>query len=251
MNVSRVCTAGCAARRGSGTEANLRHHGRHTMTAPLKSFRSDHGRCRARRARLRHRHRPRRAAIAGCPCRRLAARRPHRCCHPTAMSPNIGLRKPKPRWRTPALPRREYIVDEGEGSKTYAGLEQVSEALIAARIERKRPGDSTWRRRGRRSRRLCGRDPAPRRRSTRTVLTLNCGGKTFRSRRMTGSFAARQKSTSRVISRLVDRRKHRGAGSRPAKPARSPTTPPPSAITRSLRSILAAISASLTCSRPA
>ena len=28
------------------------------------------------------------------------------------------------------------IVDEGEGSKTYAGLEQVSEALIAAKIER-------------------------------------------------------------------------------------------------------------------
>ncbi|MDO9058818.1 MAG: 3-dehydroquinate synthase [Bradyrhizobium sp.] len=28
------------------------------------------------------------------------------------------------------------IVDEGEGSKTYAGLAQVSEALIAARIER-------------------------------------------------------------------------------------------------------------------
>ncbi len=28
------------------------------------------------------------------------------------------------------------IVDEGEGSKTYAGLQQVSEALIAAKIER-------------------------------------------------------------------------------------------------------------------
>jgi len=28
------------------------------------------------------------------------------------------------------------VVDEGEGSKTYAGLERVSEALIAARIER-------------------------------------------------------------------------------------------------------------------
>src|ERR1700712_6019940 len=28
------------------------------------------------------------------------------------------------------------IVGEGEGSKTYAGLEQVSEALLAARIER-------------------------------------------------------------------------------------------------------------------
>ena len=30
----------------------------------------------------------------------------------------------------------KIIVDEGEGSKSYAGLEQVSEALIAARIER-------------------------------------------------------------------------------------------------------------------
>src|ERR1700726_350172 len=28
------------------------------------------------------------------------------------------------------------VVEEGEGSKTYAGLEQVSEALIAAKIER-------------------------------------------------------------------------------------------------------------------
>src|SRR3984893_19110503 len=28
------------------------------------------------------------------------------------------------------------IVDEGEGSKTYSGLEQVAEALIAAKIER-------------------------------------------------------------------------------------------------------------------
>ncbi len=30
----------------------------------------------------------------------------------------------------------QIIVDEGEGSKTYAGLEQVSEALISAKIER-------------------------------------------------------------------------------------------------------------------
>jgi len=28
------------------------------------------------------------------------------------------------------------IVDVGEGSKTYAGLEQVSEALLSAKIER-------------------------------------------------------------------------------------------------------------------
>src|SRR5207248_10732983 len=34
------------------------------------------------------------------------------------------------------IPASHIIVAEGEGSKTYAGLEQVSEALIKARIER-------------------------------------------------------------------------------------------------------------------
>ena len=34
------------------------------------------------------------------------------------------------------IPAATIVVDEGEGSKTYAGLQQVSEALIAARIER-------------------------------------------------------------------------------------------------------------------
>lgn len=34
------------------------------------------------------------------------------------------------------VPASHVVVDEGEGSKTYAGLEKVSEALIAARIER-------------------------------------------------------------------------------------------------------------------
>ena len=34
------------------------------------------------------------------------------------------------------IPTSRVIVAEGEGSKTYAGLEKVSEALIAARIER-------------------------------------------------------------------------------------------------------------------
>jgi 3-dehydroquinate synthase len=34
------------------------------------------------------------------------------------------------------VPSSRVIVDEGEGSKTYHGLEKVSEALIAARIER-------------------------------------------------------------------------------------------------------------------
>jgi 3-dehydroquinate synthase len=34
------------------------------------------------------------------------------------------------------IPSSRVIVDEGEGSKTYHGLEQVSEALVAAKIER-------------------------------------------------------------------------------------------------------------------
>ena len=34
------------------------------------------------------------------------------------------------------IPTSRIIVEEGEGSKTYAGLEKVCEALIAARIER-------------------------------------------------------------------------------------------------------------------
>jgi 3-dehydroquinate synthase len=34
------------------------------------------------------------------------------------------------------IPTSRVIVDEGEGSKTYGGLEKVSEALVAAKIER-------------------------------------------------------------------------------------------------------------------
>src|SRR3981081_1710324 len=34
------------------------------------------------------------------------------------------------------IPTSRVIVEEGEGSKTYAGLEKVSEAVIAARVER-------------------------------------------------------------------------------------------------------------------
>ena len=34
------------------------------------------------------------------------------------------------------IPSSTIVVEEGEGSKTYAGLEKVSEALIAAKIER-------------------------------------------------------------------------------------------------------------------
>src|ERR1700752_146190 len=37
------------------------------------------------------------------------------------------------------IPPSSIVVEEGEGSKSYAGLEKVSEALIAARIERNDP----------------------------------------------------------------------------------------------------------------
>src|SRR5216684_2684762 len=56
------------------------------------------------------------------------------CCHRWApVSPHCG-----PARAPPSLPTAtsRIIVDGGEGSKTYAGLEQVGEALIAAKIER-------------------------------------------------------------------------------------------------------------------
>ena len=65
-------------------------------------------------------------------CGRACARR----SLPTAPWPSTGWSKRKARWRKPAFRLREIIVAEGEGSKTYAGLEKVSEALIAAKIER-------------------------------------------------------------------------------------------------------------------
>ena len=46
------------------------------------------------------------------------------------------LEQTEARWRRPASRPRASSSTEGEGSKTYAGLEKVSEALIAAKIER-------------------------------------------------------------------------------------------------------------------
>ena len=81
------------------------------------------------------------SSAAAC-CSRWARASPRcgRACarpsSPTAPWPNTGWSKPKRRWRTPASPSSRIIVEEGEGSKTYAGLEKVCEALIAAKIER-------------------------------------------------------------------------------------------------------------------
>src|ERR1700730_5871862 len=46
------------------------------------------------------------------------------------------LEKTEALWSEGGIATPRIIVDEGEGSKTYAGLEQVSEALISAKIER-------------------------------------------------------------------------------------------------------------------
>jgi 3-dehydroquinate synthase len=46
------------------------------------------------------------------------------------------LEKTEASLASAGIPSSRVIVDEGEGSKTYDGLERVSEALIAARIER-------------------------------------------------------------------------------------------------------------------
>jgi 3-dehydroquinate synthase len=46
------------------------------------------------------------------------------------------LEKTEASLASAGIPSSRVIVDEGEGSKTYDGLERVSEALIAAKIER-------------------------------------------------------------------------------------------------------------------
>src|SRR5207253_11293129 len=47
-----------------------------------------------------------------------------------------GLEQTQASLVAAGIPTSHVVVDEGEGSKTDAGLEKVSEALIAAKIER-------------------------------------------------------------------------------------------------------------------
>ena len=55
---------------------------------------------------------------------------------PTAPWPSTGWSRPRRSLAEAGIPTSRIIVEEGEVSKTYAGLEKVSEALIAAKIER-------------------------------------------------------------------------------------------------------------------
>src|SRR5712675_234474 len=122
-------------RRGSGTEANLRHHGRHTMTAPLKH--SD-----PITVDVALGERAYDIVIGRDVLQSLGAR--VAALRPGARTAVVTDRNVAKHWleKTEAsladagIATSRIIVDQGEGSKTYAGLEQVSEALIAARIER-------------------------------------------------------------------------------------------------------------------
>src|SRR5229473_3066399 len=91
-------------------ERNTRPNGRHMMTAPLKHSE------------------PITVGVA------LGQR-----AYDIVIDRNVAkhwLEKTEASLSQAGIAASRIIVDEGEGSKTYAGLEQVSEALISARIER-------------------------------------------------------------------------------------------------------------------
>src|SRR6266702_4201535 len=122
-------------RRGLGTEANIRHHGRHTMTAPLKH--SDPITVDVALGERAYDIVIGRDVLQSLGARVAALRPGARTAVVTDR--NVArhwLEKTEASLSDAGIATSRIIVDEGEGSKTYAGLEQVSEALIAARIER-------------------------------------------------------------------------------------------------------------------
>src|SRR6266705_5442025 len=122
-------------RRGLGTEANIRHHGRHTMTAPLKH--SDPITVDVALGERAYDIVIGRDVLQSLGARVAALRPGARTAVVTDR--NVArhwLEKTEASLSDAGIATSRIIIDEGEGSKTYAGLEQVSEALIAARIER-------------------------------------------------------------------------------------------------------------------
>src|SRR5512142_3294941 len=70
--------------------------------------------------------------------RRVAALRPGARCA-IVTDRNVAshwLKKTEASLADSGIANSQVIVDGGEGSKTYAGLQQVSEALLAAKVER-------------------------------------------------------------------------------------------------------------------
>ena len=117
------------------------------------------------------------------------------------------------------------VVGEGEGSKTYAGLETGQRGADRREDRAQRSGRRARRRRGRRSRRLCGGDPAPRRRF-RAGADLAAGAGRFLGRRQDRhQLAARQESARRVPPAGAGGGRHCGARHAVAARSSAPATP--------------------------
>src|SRR6476661_5763967 len=118
-------------RRGLGTEANIRHHGRHTMTAPLKHSDSV-------TVDVALGERAYDIVIGRDVLQSLGARVAG--LRPGARTAIVTDRTVAKHWldktesslASAGIATSRIIVGEGEGSKSYAGLEKVSEALISA-----------------------------------------------------------------------------------------------------------------------
>src|ERR1700716_4663187 len=122
-------------RRGLCHEGNIRHHGRHTMTAPLK-----HSEPITVDVALGERAYD--IVIGRDVLQSLGAR--VAALRPGARTAIVTDRTVAKHWleKTEAslseagIASSRIIVDEGAGSKSYAGLEQDNHAVISAKIER-------------------------------------------------------------------------------------------------------------------
>src|SRR6266851_191544 len=138
-NRRRMCrgVAPLAVRRrhGPGYAGNIRPHGRHPMTAPLKH--SEPVTVDVALGERAYEIVIGRDVLPSLGARVAALRPGARTTIVTDR--NVArhwLEKTEASLSEAGIASSRIIVDEGEGSKSYAGLEQVSEALIAARIER-------------------------------------------------------------------------------------------------------------------
>src|ERR1700738_288844 len=129
------CPARPAARRGCRGRTALEQNGRDTMTAPLKN--SDPITVDVALGERSY------DIVIGRDVLRSLGRRVA-ALRPGVRSAIVTDREVAKHWlektedslSEAGIATSRIIVDEGEGSKSYAGLEQVSEALIAAKIER-------------------------------------------------------------------------------------------------------------------
>src|SRR5450755_3438917 len=122
-------------RHGPGYAGNIRSHGRHPMTAPLKH--SEPVTVDVALGERAYEIVIGRDVLPSLGARVAALRPGARTAIVTDR--NVArhwLEKTEASLSEAGIASSKIIVDEGEGSKSYAGLEQVSEALIAARIER-------------------------------------------------------------------------------------------------------------------